>query len=299
MKSRLLKKESGTGGISYAMYFIAIITTVVLFVYTTFNAQLFVLESILENGLHLIESTVLTANQSSIVGGERQDEFERELRRMKIVTASVYQDAWDNAEQAQVNKLGRLFEETMIEQFGLVNDTNPGSGVLKNMCGEDADILIAGDVYLYEPEYEMTIARTGVPDAVEETDPKYITKSYDFEVTYDIVGWIEYRLSFSNNIYQGATKRICSNVPQLLLGDEAEGATVEATLGVSFKGLKNIFAGIPTATPSVESAGSWDEPLTVEKGMFAENPEQIEYSVLITQAMDIVVAENDSRRVGY
>lgn len=294
---RLQKTESGSGGISYAMYFIAIVITAFLYSFTTFSASLYVIEEVLENGLHIVENVVLTSNQASITETGREDTFDRELQRMKIVTKSTYQNTWGVNEQEQVNNLGEKFQDALVSQLGLVSNIHPSSGILAKMCGTDANIAIVGDVIIYEPIYDLQVIRTSNADAIIETDEHYVTKSWDFTTDYTIVGWVEYDLHYTNNVYQGCSKKLCSQTPILTNGKQAEGATIEATLGVSFAGLKNIFAGISTTTPTIGTDGEIDMS-GVENGMFSNNPEQLTYQVQVTQAMDIVIADKDSRKIG-
>ena len=58
----------------------------------------------------------------------------------------------------------------------------------------------------------------------------------------------------------------------------AEGATIEADIGISFRGLNNIFADIS------------------EKKMFADEVKETKYDAIVSQSMDVVIASQDSRK---
>ncbi len=293
------KKENGSGGFSYAMCFIGIVTIALVYTYTTFISNLYVVESVIENGLHLVENIVLTSNQSIVTNNnsiyERNDAYEREMQRTNIVTECIYSDSFSDAEEQQVATLGKLFQDSLIKQFNLSNNTHPSSGILKNMCGEESDIIIIGDVIIYEPVYRLDVSPPALnPDAEVEDDPKYVSKKWIFSTDYTITGWVQYNLHFTNNAYSGCSKKICSQ-PTLKNGNLVEGATIESTVGLSLKGLKNIFADVSTTTPTIDANGNYDLS-NVEGGMFSKNPTQNIYDVTVTQAVDIVIADKDSRK---
>lgn len=291
-----IKREQGHGGISYAMCFVAIVITCVLYSFATFNANLFVVEEILENGLHIVESAVLTTNQRESIDDDA-DPYEKELERMRIVSKCTFQNAWEEEEKEQIDGLGKNFQDSLVEQLGLVNNVHPGSGTLKNICGDDSSILVVGDVVIYEPVYDVSITRTGTSNLETEDDERYVSKQWEFETTYTVTGWIKYNLHYVNNVYQTCTKEICAETPKIKNGNKVEGATIEATLGASFAGLKNIFAGVSTTVPAVDEKGNVNMA-GVKGGMFSNTPSQLKYSVQVTQAMDIVPANQDSRDVG-
>lgn len=279
------RMDAADSAISYAMYFIAIITTLILFVFLKFNADLYVIEETLENGLHIAESRALTANQDGLNDdGKRTDVYEREMSRMHIITK------FDNSginisaeEQGQAAMFGQTFSDALRAQLNL-DQTHPNGSILRSMCGPDADILI-NTLVIYEPVYSRTVEKeeTG---AIITSSPESFLPIYQFNTNYQVENWIVYTLFFNeNNDYINLSKSIipASDTPVLLNGNEVEGATIEATISTQFNGIRNIFAGI---------GGSSSE----SSGFFSANPMQTRYAVEVTQSVDIVVAGQDSRK---
>lgn len=285
MKSKLKKyfqtscfeqKEPGDGGISYAMYFIAIVICVLLFVFLQFNAGMYVAEEVLENGLHIVENKIMTENQSDFDdSGSRVDNFNKEIKRLHIVTSyDSSQGSLTTEEASQLNAIGNEFSSALQKQLNL-NGTKPVTGILLELSSPDSDILISGPVVIYEPVYKRTVAA----DPNGSIAGTRLSK-FNFVSTYEIIGWIKYDLYYSNNVYTGASKQIVdvANTPKLKNGDLVEGATIEASIAITFEGIKNIFA-------SVEESEKF----------FKEVPETNKYGVVVTQSTDIVISSLDSR----
>lgn len=285
MKSKLKKyfqtscfeqKEPGDGGISYAMYFIAVIICVLLFVFLQFNAGMYVAEEVLENGLHIVENKIMTENQSDFDdSGSRVDNFNKEIKRLHIVTSyDSSQGSLTTEEASQLNAIGNEFSSALQKQLNL-NGTKPVTGILLELSSPDSDILISGPVVIYEPVYKRTVAA----DPNGSIAGTRLSK-FNFVSTYEIIGWIKYDLYYSNNVYTGASKQIVdvANTPKLKNGDLVEGATIEASIAITFEGIKNIFA-------SVEESEKF----------FKEVPETNKYGVVVTQSTDIVISSLDSR----
>lgn len=307
-KKKEIAMDTGDG-ISYAMYFVVIIMGVFIFAFRIFHFDLLVLEETLENRLHVIESAVITSNQGSVIDGKRNDPYERELKRMHIITESV---PGNNAlmvgtkEYNQVYALGAMYEETFKKEFSLKNDATPAdSSIFTKLCGPDGKIISGDVVTIYEPVYDITVTREDNPDYTTETDNKYADQKYKFNIHYNIVSWIQYNLTFnSSNEFQSATKKLLSTTPKLSNGDDCEGATIEATVNVSFKGVRNLFAGIDGGNPKVTGtkADGTDFGVTDTggKGMFAtkENMDasRVAYDVTVKQSVDIVLADKDRRK---
>lgn len=300
--------ESGDG-INYAMYFVAIIMGVFIFTFRIFHFDLLVLEETLENRLHVIESAVITANQGSVVDGKRTDPYERELKRMHIVTESVPGNSTlmiGTNEYNQVYALGKTYEETFKEEFNLKNDaTQKTDSIFTKLCGQNGRIISGEIVTIYEPVYDITVTRQDNPGYTAETDDKYADQKYKFNIDYNIIGWIQYDLKYnSNNEFQSATKKILSSTPTLSNGDECEGATIEASVNVDFKGVKNLFAGIEAGNPKItgtkEDGSDFGVTDTGGKGMFATSEamdnSRVSYDVTVKQSVDIVLAEKDKRK---
>lgn len=285
MKSKLKKyfqtscfeqKEPGDGGISYAMYFIAIVICVLLFVFLQFNAGMYVAEEVLENGLHIVENKIMTENQSDFDdSGSRVDNFNKEIKRLHIVTSyDSSQGSLTTEEASQLNAIGNEFSSALQKQLNL-NGTKPVTGILLELSSPDSDILISGPVVIYEPVYKRTVAADPNGSIAGTRFSKF-----NFVSTYEIIGWIKYDLYYSNNVYTGASKQIVdvANTPKLKNGDLVEGATIEASIAITFEGIKNIFA-------SVEESEKF----------FKEVPETNKYGVVVTQSTDIVISSLDSR----
>ena len=207
------------------------------------------------------------------------------------------------AEENQVRLLANSFSDSIKEQLDL-DGSHPTSSILKSMCGEESDILIK-KLVIFEPVYSRTVTKTS-KGKIAGTN----LDIYDFEVTYSIDNWIVYNINFDgSNNYIGFTKdlRTGTDAPLLENGNEAEGATIEATLGTKFNGVRNIFAGINTTPPTVQENvyqfGSAYNNLTAnhydltgtEGAIFSATPTQVEYDIEVTQSVDIVVAHQDSR----
>lgn len=301
--------ESGHGGISYAVYFMAIVISIVLFAFLRFNTFLYVVEETVENGLHIVESAAITTSEDDVENGYRTDTYEQELQRMHIVTECVASDSWGTLEKSQVEDIGKAFASAFINQMDLENNTNPSSGILSLICGEDSDVLIInGTVKIYEPVYEISMSKQSTGNSMTLT-PGYVTsdnKTWDFTADYTITGWVEYDLYYTNNAYIGADKTYTTTTPTLYDGSEAEGATLEAGVGISFKGIQNIFAGVSTETPTVGGDVIMNDDGTIgtntytissvsDEQMFSSEPTQETYDVTVMQAVDIVIADQDSR----
>ena len=273
--------ERGDAGISYAMYFIAIIMVLVLYVFMRFNAGIYVAEEVLENGLHITENKAMTVNQSTVdETGTRIDEFNKEVKRLHIVTSyDKDSSSITTSEREQLKVIGNDFSSTLQQQLGLTGST-PSLGILKELCSSNSKVVLSGPVIIYEPIYERTVKRTN-NGFISGT----LVRKYQFESKYVITGWIQYNLYFDgNNNYMDAntTKMFIdvANNPTLRNGSQIEGATIEATLAVSFRGVRNIFAGVHSGSGS----------------MFSANPEDTIYDIEVTQSTDIVISTLDRRQ---
>lgn len=308
MYSLSLKKEKADGGVSYAMYFVGIVLCVVIYIFLKFQADLYMVEECLENGLHIAESRVLTVNHDKTdEEGRRGDTYERELSRMHIITKYSTNAAKSEIEERQVRILGSEFSEAVKRQLDLEN-THPAGGILKTMCGSDADIGIY-ELFIYEPVYQRKVTDKNRKDLIEGSGGLY---EYEFYTEYTPVLWIKYSLNFDprTNEYESFSKEILSSVPELKNGNAAEGATLEATVTTNFRGIRNIFAGVNRNTPAIQKDAyhfgpGWGNAVAdgvnmegTEGAMFSDSPErEITDTVYVTQAVDIVVRQNDSRYV--
>jgi len=289
-----LKKEAGDGGISYAMYFIALILCTVLFFFYKFNASLYIVEEVVENGLHIAENKTMTSNYSGTGVDEygfRTDDFEKEMRRMHIINP-------DADETRQIVGAAEAFTEALAQQLQLDAEGHPVGGTLEALCDESSKVSIVGPVMIYEPTYKRNVSNIG-----SITSP-------EFEITYDIVEWNVYTINYNdNNEYSDYIVSTQSGAPTLLNGKPCEGATIEATIGLTLAGIKNSFANVnqtrPQRTEGVFrfhtsdgheiTAGQWDLSGT-EGGLFSATPEYTKFAITATQSTDIVIANRDSRQ---
>lgn len=260
------KTEAGDGGISYAMYFIAIVVVSVLFFFYKFNVSLYVVEEVVENGLHIAENRTMTSNYNSIgadADGYRTDDFEKEMQRMHIINPEA-------DEVSQVLGAADAFAEALSDQLKLGPGGHPEGGILERLCDENSTVSIVGPVMIYEPVYRREVANNGTV-----LDP-------DFEITYGVEAWNVYTINYnSNNEYSDYTKTTQPEAPLLKNGDECAGATIEATVGLTLAGIKNAFAHISSG------AGG---------GIFSATPEYTKFAVTATQSTDIVIANRDPRQ---
>ena len=290
IKEILIKKESGDGGISYAMYFITVIIVLVLYVFFIFNSNLLVAEEIIENGLHISENETLSINQAHIDGtNTRVDEFERVLKILQIITEyDPTSNALSSTEREQVEAVGTELSNTLQERLRLTGST-PSGGILSELCDPGTQVLLRGGhtdkgnmqltpnnpgVVIYEPIYIRTVTPTltaGIPTA--------------FTITYDIDKWIRYDFIYdTNNTLQSVDKQIIEkdeyNKLKLHNGDPVEGATIEAIVSLNLAGVNNIFANVSSASGP----------------LFSRHPERAKYSVCVIQAADIVPVSEDKRK---
>lgn len=284
----ILDFEKGDGGISYAMYFVAVIIMLVMFVFLKFNADSYTLEQSLENGLHIAETGILTSSQDDVVNGYRADEYEKEIARLHIV--SKYDNSGENKtakEQAQLDLIGEKFSDLVQEQLDL-NGALPNGDILKMMCGPSSKISIS-HMTIYEPVYTKTVT----PKKENSNVGSSPIQKFSFDIEYKIVNWIEYDFEYSqnDNSYISVDKKILSSAPSLLksknsdLDNLAEGATIEATLSTTFNGVRNIFAGVST-----------NDKQGKETSFFSKAPTTKKYSIDVTQSSDITLMSLDSRQ---
>lgn len=287
------KKENGSGALNYTWYFIAIIICIVIFAFNKFHMGLYVVEEIVENGLHIAESGAVAVNMT-------EDNFLTKVHMIPSADTAYMEGnlnsfSSDGKEEEEVRKVANAFSTRLIEQLKLNDNANPTIGTLAEYCGTDSKVSIIS-CRLIEPVYEIVVTRHEIPeeenpepeepenpDESEETEPteddkEFIDNDYDFTVEYVIQGWKEYPIYFINNHFSNiGTPQFTTTPPVLKNGNQIEGATIEATVELSFNGVKNIFAS------------------TGESGIFTKNPTSQHYVVNVTQAFDIVTVDNDSR----
>lgn len=303
----LKKEEEGNSGIHYAMYFIGIITTIVLFLFLKFNADLYMIEQALENGLHIAEMRVLTATQDGVdVVNGRADDYERELSRMHIITAYTEGSGSPTGKELeQIKLLAKEFTTSLNDQLGLENGNPTQNEMLKHMSGSTAEFNIKS-MKIYEPVYKRTISKkqNGLINGTN-------VKLFDFEVKYEVTKWLEYTFNFNgDNVFTSCQKRVITdmtNAPRLKNGTPAEGATLEVTLGAKFYGVRSVFASTSssnlsgsknTNTNKNDLKNLYDKMQNdsyVTSSFYGPTTQNI-YDVEITQAVDIVISHQDSRK---
>ena len=292
-KNRKMNIERGDGGISYAMYFVTIVTVLVLFVFFKFNADSYMAEQALENGLHIAETGIITSSSDSVTGGFKTAGDEKEVSRLHIVSQCDYNNASKSAsEQSQLDYIGQEFSDLLEDQLKL-NDGEPQGDILKNICGKTADdssdpprVSIIDKrpgsnentpgMKIYEPYYTQTL----------KYNPNDYTLIYPLEAEYTIVYWVEYDFFYSpENDLLRVNKILNPTNPVLKNGKTPEGATIEATVSTTFDGVRNIFAGV-AGSSGVTSSSIFSKP---------EDQKNTKYSINVTQSSDIVPANQDSR----
>ncbi len=288
-KDRLkINIERGDGGISYAMYFIAIVTVLVIFVFLKFNADSYMAEQALENGLHIAETGIITSSSDKVVGGYKTAGDEKEISRLHIVSQCDYQNASISAsEQSQLDYIGQEFSTLVEDQLKLENGV-PKGDILKNICGKTTDTSTD------PPRVSIVDKRSGSDTPGMKIYEPYYTQEPEMAsdgttllgIKYTIGGWVEYDFTYdAENNYLAVNKILNPTSPTLKNGKAPEGATIEATVSTTFDGVRNIFAGV-AGTSGTTSSSIFSKP---------EDQKNTKYSINVTQSSDIVPAAQDSR----
>ena len=322
MISAPLKRERGDGaGISYAMFLVGIMTVSIIFAFVIFNANLYIVKSELETGLHIVEQYCLTTNASGYEEGHDYtigrttdgnrftgDKYESELRRRHIITAAYYDNILHPEEQEQCSQLGDVFTERLSAQMLLASDgVTPRGGMLghlsKGRWGDAyAKLRITGPVVIYEPCYRDTIVITMSPERraefedlygnLEEIDLENLAPQ-DFTIKTNIEEWVKYELTFDDsNHFLSATKVLITDtnggVPVVHQDESGNSVTVYTPR------LKN---GNLCEGATIESTVR--VPFYGVNKIYASGSDVANrYSVSVTQSVDIVLASKDSRFTG-
>ena len=275
MKSKCLPqrngKEDGGGGVVYAMYFIAIFVVTVVFAYSMFSVNLYLLKNELSIGLHLIEGVAMTSNRGMV----STDVSTSKLEKVKIIPTATASDTWGMNEKEQVEAIGKTYAEYFIKHFQLRDGKYPTKGILHTMCDENDAVLIGcpedsettrlqktGIIYIYEPYYDVTITKRDKDTNAIFPDnyvfPENEIPNIIFEVKYEITGWITYKLHYLENVYQTCEKEYNLNAPLMINGKIAEGATILSAAQVRFTGLSSVFCNIAADTFNVQEVKALD-----------------------------------------
>lgn len=309
MKKHLQKMEDGTNFVNYAVYFYAIIICIVVYAFMNFHNSAYVLEEQCETSLHIIESEMLSfRTKSTILAGNspfkdtvlESNKTLRDLERAHIVPSVKYQAGKTSEENLDVKSIGNAISSRFKAAFNLSGSV-PNEGFIKNVV-TDASTVTINSCKIYEPVYDISVTIDGLTgsgrvweDIIQTWDESTVGQWTDpdgdkeIRVTHDIVGWVVYTLNFNNdNAYVSYTKELfdTDHTPTIKrdpsLGKKSdkkvEGATIEMSMNITLKGVKQIFAG------------------SDEAGIFARNPVNKTYDLTITQATDIVIADEDSRK---
>jgi hypothetical protein len=298
----LHKREEADGALTYAFCFIALIITITVFLFMIFNWNVVVVEETLETRMHTIESAALSVNQDRVISGSREDTFEQELARMHVVRAVELSNAWssDGKEQQEAYAVAEFLSDNVIADLYLNSHATSDAGILNMMCGADTKVNLTG-ANIYEPIYNVEVSRyaTGNPD-----------EPYEFDIQYHITGWVKYTCVYSpsDNSLASVTKTVCSGTPVLVNGTNAEGATVEMSIALSFNGIRNLFYNVNNAKPTTSGTAYFDDNGNLvdnyvinyngaesDLAMFSGENKYTQYDVIVTQAVDIVNANYDSR----
>ena len=301
--------EEGTNFVNYAVYFYAIIICIVVYAFMNFHNSAYVLEEHCETALHIIESEMLSFRTASTVltgaspfdGTVLEDNKTlRDLERAHIVPSAKYQASKTADENKDVKSIGNAISSRFKAAFNLTGSV-PNEGFIKSVV-TDASAVTISSCKIYEPVYDISMTIDGLTgtgrvwdDIIKNWDSTTVGQWTDpdgdkeIKVTHAITGWVVYTLNFnSNNAYVSYTKELfdVAHTPSIKRdpslgkkGDrKVEGATIEMSMNINLKGVKQIFAG------------------SDEAGIFARNPVNKSYDLTITQATDIVIADEDSRK---
>jgi len=283
------KKESGLSGVDFALYFVVLIIIIVLFRFLQVRTDIYDVEHVLENGMHIAQKSALTVNYTGI--GEHS-----ELQKLRIINAcedwtTNESDVSNNEERAQVKKVANHFVDYLAEEYGLVNNTTPTTSSLVNLFGENSKLHV-DKLLIYEPQYEVkvntAITEEGVINPYDnEPVPDLIIKN-PFYIDFPATTYAVYEVHFndSNEIIGSISKHIESS-PTLQNGDAIEGATIESNVSIEIYGVNNIFTNVST--------GASDETLK-NTPIFNNNPEAFSQVIHVTESVDIVPADYDSRK---
>ena len=281
IKKMLLKKEDGLNGLVMAAFFMSIMFIVILYAFGQFNLELYVVEETLETGLHTSLSSVISANQLEYTE-ENDRETDKSLNRTHIILNATANNVLTDIEKKELKTLGNNLTEILTKTYGLKNQVYPTNGILYSMC-KNKPIEIT-EVYIYEPIYEINYVST-------EDTSRY---PMGIRPEYKILGWVKYTLHFQNNVYDsGFTTKEYYDLkktlaPTLLNGNVVEGATIEGSITANIKGVNNIF-NMEDSAPEIDGK-YYVSPL------FSKEVQTNHYQVTVTQAVDVVISENDSRQ---
>lgn len=297
------KRERGDGaGLSYAMFLIGIMVTMVIWCSVNLNANLYLVRDEIQSKLHIVENYCLVVTHRYYSG----DDKDRLSSRRHIVTAC--KEETSTMSQAQIRDLfrndldlvGNSFSERFKEEFGLDTHSRPTIGMLGAQVKHNEKLNIVS-VHLYEPIYEEVIDVDQLRQIVltldldEDEMEAYIEEclngsrqldgDIDINVTSNIIGWVDCTLLFNdNNDYIGyEVSDVLHTAPTLSNGRRACGATIEATAGTTIKGFPQMFPEY------YQKGGGYKE--TSDKAS--------EYPVYVTQSVDVVLVSKDDRKFGY
>lgn len=309
MNRRPCKFEDGTNFVNYAVYFYAILICIVIYAFMNFHNSTYVVEEQCETALHIIESEMLAFRtaSSNLMGNSpfkdtvlESNKTLRDLERAHIVPSVKYQSSKTTDENKDIKSIGDAISSRFKASFNLDGST-PKEGFIKNVVTDDSTVTISS-CKIYEPIYDISVTIDGLTgsgrvwdDIIKGWDETTVQQWTDpdgekeIKVTHTITGWVVYTLSFNNNnAYTSYTKDLfdVDHTPTIKrdpsLGKKSdkkvEGATIEMSMNINLKGVKQIFAG------------------SDEAGIFARDPVNKTYNLTITQATDIVIADEDSRK---
>ena len=284
------KRESGTsGGLVYATCAAGVIIAFTIYVLEAFVFKCYALRDELATKMHIVESYCLTANQLA----DGRDSFERELNKKQIITAIAEKrrsngtlnpdDNWPRIEEQLIN-IGEKFSQRMKEELCISGSTSSGytdvtNGLLSTMGRSKVSI---DHCYIYEPIYSLNAQiNAGSVDAaghVSGITIQYPIESwYVYELRFNGVEFVEARrlgkvdagYSGGKVNYEDKWSHNMVLTPTLSNGNRAEGATIEATINVRFYGPQSL--------------------------VWKVRESEKEFDISVTQSVDIVFAENDSR----
>lgn len=299
--------EAGVNGINYAMYVIAIIMTLVIFRFLTFQMGLYVVQQHLQDSLHIAGSAGLAYNygDSSL--------YEMDLDRLYVVDLAKGSTSknWNLGEKEQALALGKWITSQYVNKMELKGELidspkiYPTDSMMISMCGEDTQVYLS-HLDIYQPLYERIIT------------PQLDNQQTPFLITYTYSGVVKYTYKIQNNEVTDVEKDWALKTDRIFKlqdgsGAEVDGTTIDMCTQTVLYGVNNIFAGVSTTTPTWgdtikkyydDGTGHYTEieyreldTTSNTGGFFSEHPVKKRYGIEVWEAVDIVPAATDTRAV--
>lgn len=277
-----IKTESGA--IKYVLALIMFVLTSLFLSFFIIDANMRIVESDLEQGLHIAESAALVCNYPKVFLNENipdllgarlhvindfentdfyfPEEITEDAARLQYFKEKL------PTEDMQLRNVSNVLLTSLKEQWNLVdgNGTIPKDNTLASLTASSPIYL--QEIIIYEPNYTKNV----ISDVDDSGIPKFII-NYTKDSSY-----VKYTMRFADNNLISIAKNTCIN-PKLKNGMNIEGATIEATVSLQLKGL-------------LAFAKQSSNPLVGGKTSSIDSSFG---TISVTQAVDIIPANLDSR----